>query len=69
MALSHFHKAIDISLEIGDKRLESVQIGAIGNVYAITGEYNIAEKMLRDSRTIDSEIGYQRAKGAHLGSS
>ena len=31
-------------------------------------EYEVAEKMLKDSIAIYSEIGDQRAKGAHLGS-
>lgn len=68
-ALEHYKRALKIDEELGDKAGVAINLGNIGSVYAKTGDFEKAEKTLREALFLSKEVGakeYLKEQYHHL---
>ena len=66
-AKEFYEKALAISMEIGDRKLEGICYGNLGNVFKSLGEYVKAKEFYEKALAISMEIGDRKGEGKWIG--
>jgi tetratricopeptide (TPR) repeat protein len=66
-ALEAYKEAIEIYRSIGNRELESLTLGFVGNVYHSTDDYPKALEYYKEALTIAKEIGDRQGEAGRLG--
>jgi tetratricopeptide (TPR) repeat protein len=66
-AINYYKKALEISIEIGNKRNEEAWLGSLGNAFSDLGQFEKAIEYYQKALIVAEEIGDQRGKSNRLG--
>ena len=66
-AITNYKQALDIAIQINDKRSEGINLGNLGNGYSDLGQFKMAIPYYKESIEIAKQIRNKIAEGINLG--